>query len=183
MPAVDEVRGIVAAPERLRAWVEVAKHGDRFVYATRYRLPANSPGAAFARLLQSHELVNLFQPRSVLNPSEFNYLAVRTGLPLGDAFAAKPARRRLIVARTIPDCDEAAAIDQVLPILQRAAQFGRPCPTNAQLAERAGIAVDRVQSIIDAMRAANLIRVHAAAAPTLRRVLVVATGLQTGLIA
>ncbi|MBY9062321.1 hypothetical protein K7957_05175 [Sphingomonas yunnanensis] len=173
----DEVPGIVASPERVAAWMELASAGDRFVYATRATLPLRSPGATAMRQLSDRGLVILVRPRCAADPTVFNYTAIRTKAPTS---LEKPKRERL-VARVIDA--EAAVVDALLPVLERAASFGRPCPTDKQLASKAGLRPDEVEPALAALVAANLIRIHQAPRPTLRRVTIVASGAQTGLAA
>jgi hypothetical protein len=173
----DEAPGVVASVERVNAWLEVARAGDRFVYATRAFLPVAAPGAARMRALSDRGLVMLVQPRSSDNPTLFCYTAVRTTVP---SAAARPVRERLS-ARVIDA--EAALIDALLPVLERAARFGRPCPTDHQLAQKSGLAIAKIPEALDALVLAGLIRVFAAPRPTLRRVVIVGSGHQTGLVA
>jgi hypothetical protein len=177
----DEVSGLVAGVERIDAWLAVAKPGDRFIYASRKGLlPGASKGAARMRDLASRKLVVLIQARSPLDVTRYNYTAVRTAVPTA---LAKPTRPALTVATAPIADDEAAAIDALLPVLERFAAKGRPCPTDKQLAERAGIAVEAIQPTLDAMIAAHLIRIEGARGPTNRRVLILSTGAITGLAA
>ncbi|KQN93866.1 hypothetical protein ASE95_02885 [Sphingomonas sp. Leaf231] len=170
----DEAPGIVASVERVNAWMEVAEAGDRFVYATRAMLPFRSPGAARMRSLAERKLVLLVRPRSTSNPELFNYTAVRTTVP---SVLRKPVRGTL--SACLIDA-EAATVDALMPILDRAARFGRPCPTDKQMAERTGLTVEAVAGGIEVLVLAGLIRVFAAPRPTLRRVVILATGHQTG---
>lgn len=176
----DEVSGLVAGVERIDAWLAVAKPGDRFIYASRSGLPRASAGAARMRALSERGLVLLIQARSSLDRDRLNYTAVRTAVPTP---LQKPERQRLSAGRPVFAHDEASAIDALLPILDRFASKGRPCPTDKQLAERAGIAADAVQPTLDAMVAAHLIRIQGVRGPTNRRILILSTGAITGLSA
>ena len=169
-----ELPGVVASVERIDAWMSIAKPGDRFVYASRAVLPIASAGAARMRALQERGLVRLYRPRCQLDRTIFNYMAERTSMrtPL-----TRPVRP-VLGARLIDA--EAALIDALLPVIERAAQFKRPCPTNRQLAERSGLDAAQVDDALEALILGGLIRVHAAAPPTLRRIMIVATGAQTG---
>lgn len=174
----DETSGLVAGVERINAWLAVAKPGDRFVYATRLKLPPASAGAARMRELAERRVVMLMRPRSTLDPSIFNYTAWRTSVPCAET---KPDRPRLVVkAEPLAD-NEAAIIDALLPVLERFARHGRPCPTDRQLAAKSGLAEGDVKAGLEAMVAAHLIRVHGCAAPTYRRILIVSSGLITGI--
>lgn len=176
----DEMTGMVAGVDRINAWLAVAKPGDRFIYATRMMLPSASAGAARMRELAKRGLVTLVRPRSTLDPTIFNYTAYRTSVPTA---LMRPARPRLAVAAEPIADGEAAVIDALLPVLERFARYGRPCPTDRQLADKAGLAEDDVKSGLEAMVAANLIRVHGCAAPTYRRIFILSTGLITGIAA
>ncbi len=174
---VDEVPGMVASPERVAAWMEVAKPGDRFVYTTRATLPPRSAGAKAMLRLAERGLVMLVRPRSKTNPDLFNYTAVRTSVPTA---LERPKRERL-VARVIDA--EAELVNALLPVLDRFARFGRPCPTDKQLAEKTRLPIDQIAPGLQALQLAGLIRIHQVPRPTLRRVVIVATGAQTGLAA
>ncbi len=176
--AVDEAPGVVATPAQIDAWIEVAKEGDRMLYATRACLPVGSRGAARMRDLGARGLVQLTQARSTLDRTVFNYMATRTGVPCA---LTKPDRPVLTVSAASVADGEAAMVDALLPVLTRFAQSGRPCPTDRQLAARVGLSEDAVKTGLAVMTAAHLIRVQRVAAPTLRRVLIVATGQITGL--
>jgi hypothetical protein len=174
---IDEHPGVVASPDRITGWAEIAKPGAEFVYATRCYLPIGSRGAEAARDLAERGLVYLKQ-RRVPNSREINYVAERSKAPwrqIHDRPKAAPSRPRAASG-------DAAAVDAVLPILQRAARFNRPCPTDVQIADRAGITVDAVQPALDALKANGVIRVSKVKAPTLRMITIVATSHKTGMV-
>lgn len=173
----DEAPGVVASVERVNAWLEIAKTGDRFVYATRAWLPRAAAGALRMRALSDRGLVMLVRPRSSENPDLFHYTAVRTSVPTA---ASRPARAQLSAG--IVDA-EPALIDALLPVLERAARFGLPCPTDRQLSEKSGLPMDQIYPALRALIEAGMIRVFSAPRPTLRRVVIVSTGAQTGLAA
>ncbi|MBD8677945.1 hypothetical protein [Sphingomonas sp. CFBP 13720] len=177
---IDEAPGIVASPERIDAWMEVAKPGDRFVYASRLSLPAASKGAAHMRALAKRGLVALTQARSKVDPAIFHYCAQRT--PAATALT-RPTRPKLAVTPAVLADGEAAVVDALLPVLERFARHGRPCPTDKQLAARAKLTEDGVKAGLAALAASHLIRVQKVSAPTLRRIIIVATGQITGLAA
>lgn len=176
----DEVSGLVAGVDRINAWLAVAAPGDRFIYASRSGLPRASAGAARMRDLGARGIVMLIQARSALDPTRHNYIAVRTAVPTA---LSRPVRPCLVIASDPIANGEAALIDALLPVLERFARYGRPCPTDRQLAAKAGLAEEDVKSGLEAMVAANLIRVHGCAAPTYRRILILSTGLITGIAA
>lgn len=175
----DEAPGIVASPARIDAWMEVAKKGDVFLYATRSCLPMNSAGAKHMRDLASRNLVVLTQPRSTLDPSVFNYRAHRTDTPTA---LTRPARSVLVAPSVKLVDDEAAIVDALFPVLERFAQHGRPCPTDKQLATKAVLTEAAVKAGLEAMIAAHMIKVLGCAAPTYRRIIIVSTGAITGLV-
>lgn len=174
----DEAPGVVASPERIDAWMEIAKHGDVFTYATRLCLPVNSAGAKRMRQLEQLGIVLLTRPRSTLDPTVFNYRATRTAKPTA---MTRPVRPVLVAPSAKLVDDEAAIVDALLPVLERFAQHARPCPTDKQLADKARLTEDAVKAGLEAMVAAHLIKVLGCAAPTYRRVVVVSTGAITGL--
>lgn len=174
---IDEVPGVIADVRRIDAWMGTARAGDTFTYATRPFLPASSPGAKRMRDLSGRGLVKLTQARCAPGVSLFYYRATRTSAPTP---LERPVRPQL--SATVIDA-EAALVDALLPVLERAARFGRPCPTDKQLAQKSGLAVEQIAAAMQALVLANLIRVHQAPRPTLRRVTIVATGVQTGLAA
>lgn len=174
----DEAPGVVASPTRIDAWMEVAKKGDVFLYATRSCLPVNSAGAKHMRALADRGLVVLTQPRSTLDPTVFNYRAHRTD---ESTALTRPARPVLVAPSAKLVDDEAAIVDALLPVLERFAQHGRPCPTDKQLATKAMLTEAAVKEGLEAMVAAHLIKVLGCAAPTYRRIVIVSTGAITGL--
>jgi hypothetical protein len=189
---IDEAPGVVASPARLEAWARTARAGDRFVYATRCSLPPGSAGAACARMLAARELVNLARyrvcPEEFGDTGVFSYFAERTSRPWSDAPAAvaRPPRSVLSAPRLVGEVDEAlewTAVDRVLPILSRAAQFRRPCPTNHRLAELAELDVATVEASIGALKSLHIISIAHVSPPTYRLVTIVATAARTGLAA
>lgn len=179
LPAVhtiDEAPGIVATVAQVDGWIETAAPGAVFVYASRTCMIVKSAGAKRMRELAERGLVQLTQRRDKDVPAIVNYVATRTSEPTA---MTKPSRRQL--SACVVDA-EAALVDSLLPLLERAARFGRPCPTDKQLAERAKLAVETIQPGLAVLSAAGLIWVEAAPSPTRRRVLIVATGERTGLI-
>jgi len=175
-PRLPMTAGIAAA-QRLLDWAEAAAPQTWVVYAQRPGIVTGSACFAAAHDLQLRGLVNLFQVPSAVSPTDRDYLAQRSSRPWKPAVAAPP--KPVLKARRRDDGDFTAG-EALLPVLTRAAQFGRPCPTDKQLAKRASIDVERVQAGLDALRAANEIRVTSAPAPTLRRVLIIGPGWQTG---
>ena len=175
--AMDEAPGVVASVERIDAWMRIAKAGDTFLYATRAALPVRSAGAKRMYELATRELVCLTRPRSKLDPTVFNYTATRTSKASPLTKPERPVLRAPIA--TVLE-QEAAVIDALLPVVSRFASAARPCPTDRQLAERAGIAREAVAPGLAAMVEANLIRIVGAPAPTNRRINIIATGAMTG---
>jgi len=172
---VDEAPGVVASAAQINQWAENAKAGDRFVYASRSSLlPRGSEGGRTARDLLDRGLVRHEQRR--IAAGSINYAVIRTSKPWE---VARPTRRE----RTGPAISgEAAAVDALFPILVRFARFNRPCPTDAQLAGRAGVTLDVVKPALAAMQIANMIRIKGVKAPTLRIVEICGTGHITGMI-
>ena len=173
-----EAKGLIASVDQIENWLAIAKSGDKFTYATRPFLPASSLGAERMRTLSDQGLVHLLRKRSDLITGEWCYYAQRSSKSASDV---RPLRAPRHDVRTTPD--DVSAINVLLPILKKAARFGRPCPTDVQLAERAQLPREVIQPTIDAMRTMNIIRVLPAKAPTLRFVEIVETGHRTGLIA
>ena len=174
---VDEVPGIVAPRERIAAWLTIAQAGDEFVYASRMvRLPVRSPGAEVVRGLVRAGMVFAYQ-RRIPGRSEWNYFIKRSSKPLTPPAPVRP--RLSAVVESVAD-DEVETVNAVMAQLFRAARFRLPCPTDAQIARRAGITADRVPAILQMMISAAMIRVHAAPAPTLRFVTIVDTNESTG---
>jgi len=172
-PGLDEARNVALPAERVAAWVEAARPGDELIYGSRWFgvLPAKSATAAKVRALHAEGLVLPFQ-RVIKAGVERNYLVRRTARPWITPAALSPFGEPAHVAP--------AAIDALFALLERAARFARPCPTDRQLAERVGIDRAEVKPALEAMVEAGLIDVAAAAAPTLRRIKIVATGQTTG---
>lgn len=180
MPAthvVDEAPGMIATVAQVDAWMEHAKAGDVFVYVTGTCLPIRGGGAKRMRELAERKLVNLSQKRVQPGASAFNYQAQRTST----ATALTKPERPTLVAPSIAAMDgEVAVLDALLPILERFARSGRPCPTDKQLAARAQITKDQVAEGLRILVASHVIHIQGCAAPTTRRVTILATGHQTG---
>lgn len=174
----DEAPGVVASPKRIDAWMEIAKEGDVFTYATRLCLPVNSAGAKRMYDLAQLGLVELTRPRSTIDPTIFNYRARRTAKP---SPLTRPVRPVLAAPSAALVDDEVAIVDALLPVLERFAHHGRPCPTDKQLGDRARLAETEVKSGLEAMVAAHLIKVLGCAAPTYRRIVIVGSGAITGI--
>ena len=178
---IDEAPSVVASVERIDAWLSIARKGDRFVYATREHLPPRSTGAMRMRTLAERRFVCLVQPRAIAGGSLFNFTAIRTDVPLP---GAKPFGRPTLAVVAAPLVDgEAAIVDALLPVLERFARHRRPCPTDKQLAVKAQLSEEQVKAGLEAMVAGHLIRVQGCAAPTYRRIVIVASGSITGIAA
>lgn len=183
LPAVltlDEAPGVIASVERIDAWMAIARENDRFIYATRAVLPIASTGAKRMRELAERGLVELTRPRSTIDPTVFNYQARRTAKPTP---LTRPARARLVAAAVPPLEDEVAVINALMPVLERFARHGRPCPTDRQLAARAELTEQQVRNGLRAMADARLIVVQGCAPPTSRRIIILSTGHITGIAA
>ncbi|SEM88582.1 hypothetical protein SAMN05192583_1403 [Sphingomonas gellani] len=166
---------VIASPEQLFAWAEHAKSGERFLYGTRCVFSPKGEGVRAAMNLAERGLVNLCQ-RPVAGRRERNYEAQRTSRRWPGIDPVAQATDGDLIGLG----DETAAVNKVLPILKRAAQFGRPCPTDTQLASQANIRADDVQAVLGVLRAINAIRITSAPAPTCRIVTIVETGHCTG---
>lgn len=177
MHALDEAPGVVASVARIDAWMEVAKAGDRFVYATRMCLPAASKGAKRMLALAESGLVCLTRPRSQAEPTLFHYMATRTSKA---CILTRPERPKLVAPSAVIADGEAEAVNKLLPVLERFASARRPCPTDRGLAERAGLSEAAIRPTLDAMVQAHLILVQGVRPPTSRRIVIVSTGAATG---
>lgn len=112
----------------LVAWLDAAKPGARFVYAEGAGLPRASATIALVREAQGKGTVDLVQRR---NGRTIEYLAVRRAGGVMSCEMAAPARRAT-------DNDDAAD-EAVWREVKRAVSLQWPCPTNAELAKRAGL--------------------------------------------
>lgn len=169
---------MVASPERIRAWLSMAATGDQFLYATWARAPGNHPGAVLMRTLAGKGIVHLKQKR-VGTSLVHRYTAERSSKPI-----ETPAPRAVLSARLALIAEgETDLVNTLMQQLMRAARFRLPCPTDAQMARRAGVVPEVVPVAMAAMVEAGMIRVHAAPAPTLRRVTIVDSGDVTGMAA
>ncbi|WP_242095436.1 hypothetical protein [Sphingomonas sp. CROZ-RG-20F-R02-07] len=181
--SVDAARGIVASPDQILAWLQAAGYGDRLIYATRTCLPAGSPGAAQVRKLYTHGMVLPSRARHPAHRDEWDYFVQRTSRPLDLVCEPRPERPKLALTTAVLVDDEAAIVDALLPVISRFASHGRPCPTDKQLADKARLTEGAVKAGLQAMAAANLIRVQGCAAPTYRRIIILASGAITGIAA
>ncbi|MFD1951887.1 hypothetical protein ACFSGX_14025 [Sphingomonas arantia] len=173
-PVAGEAVGVVAAPDRVSAWMAVAQPGDEFVYATRLRLrllPAKSPGAAAMRSLAEAGLVQLFQRLAGDSEGQWrNYVARRTSRPMlldddGDATVSR---------------SDAVAEDAVLEVLTRRAALARPCPSLRELAQLTELPNEACDAAMRALAEKNVIHIGTVPAPTRRVVTILATGQATG---
>ena len=176
---VDEAPGAIAHPDRIRAWLSIAKAGEEMVYCSRRTmgLPQRSEGAALVRELAAKGLVHPFQRTIDGVVGQKNYV-IRRSLK-----ALPSPRPKTAAAPHPPRIDaEAAAINALFPLLKRHARFGRPCPTNAQLGKLTKIPLCDVEPTLRAMEQMGMIRINGVSAPTLRLVTIVETGHRTGII-
>lgn len=183
MPAthvVDEAPGMIATVAQVDAWMEHAKAGDVFVYVTGSFLPIRAGGAKRMRELSDRGLVALTQKRIEPGVSMFNYRAERTSTATA---LTKPERPKLVVPSAAVVDDEVAISDAVLPVLERFARSGRPCPTDKQLAARARVSEDQVRAALLALAASHAIHIQGCAGRTSRRITILATGHKTGIAA
>jgi len=177
----DDRSGRVASIAEVDSWLAYAEAGDVFTYSVRSTwLPISAPGKRRLYALAIQGLVTLSQKPSDLIEGAKAYRAQRTSVPLPPPEPAPVPRAKLSLAAPVIAVDEAAAIDLLLPIVQRAAKYGRPCPTDAQLADRTGIPRDDIPAALAAMKAARLIKIEGTSAPTLRLITILATGQRTG---
>ncbi|WP_147373721.1 hypothetical protein [Hephaestia caeni] len=174
---VDEAAGVIATAGMIDTWLAVARAGDEFIYASRAWLPPGAAGAACARSLAEMGLVHLKQ-RPIAGTAQRNYVMERSSR----AIDAATRGTRTPVSDKAPIDGEAAVMNAVMPALRRAARWGRPCPTDVQLASRARVPVDEIARVLAAMVEMNWIRIERVKAPTLRQVTIVATGHRTGLV-
>lgn len=181
---VDEAPGMIATVAQVDAWMEHAKAGDVFVYVTGSCLPIRGGGAKRMRELSDRGLVALTQKRVEPGLSMFNYRAQRTTTATA---LTKPDRPKLTAPSiaqpmALVDC-EVDVVDTLLPVLERFARSGRPCPTDKQLAARARLNADQVKVGLEALAALHVIHIQGCAAPTIRRITILATGHKTGIAA
>jgi len=183
MPAVrvtDEAPGMIATVAQVDAWMEHAKAGDVFVYVTGTCLPMRGGGAKRMRELSDRGLVALTQKRVEPGVSMFNYRAERTSTATA---MTKPERPKLSAPSATLADGEVDAVDMLLPVLERFARSGRPCPTDKQLAARLSLSPDQVKVGLEALAALHVIHIQGCAAPTIRRITILATGQKTGIAA
>lgn len=119
---------VVRDRAELVAWLNAAKPGARFVYAQGAGLPRASATIALVREAHGKGTVDLVQQR---NGRTIEYLAVRRAGGAAACAAPAPARR----ATDIDEAADAAVWREV----KRAVSLQWPCPTNAELAKRAGL--------------------------------------------
>lgn len=157
-------------PDQFRTWVEGAAPGDDVVYATGVR-PAEGIGAV-VRSLHEKGLVTMTSKRGA---DGFRFIAQRLANPRqqrGPEHRGRFAKREIKGRRT--------AERLILKILTTAAAKGQACPTNAELAKRAGLS----GAVAASYRVRRLVQSGAIVveepSPLERRVVtIVATGAQT----
>lgn len=170
--------GIVAPAERIRAWAEGSVRGATFVYATARMLPPGAPGQAEALRLARAGLVLLTQRAVWPGLAERHYQMTRTAR----AWPAEPAPAPASPAWGIGEAEgvPAAVVDAVFDLVARAARFGRPCPTDAQLAARVEVSPAQAAAALAELVALDAITLRGVSAPTCRVVTICATGMATG---
>ena len=164
---MDAAHSWVIAPGALESWLTRAVPADRLVYAVGPSLPQGT-----ATVCMVSELVALGKLRThvVRNPETkaLEHVAVRR-----EADAPEPGE-------TPPADDPRGAGRRMMQLLNRAALTGRPCPTNAELAEALGLKNKMAaQSVFQQLVRSGKIRV-ADFGPRMRRVVTIsATGNST----
>jgi hypothetical protein len=117
----------------LKEWAATAEKGAACVYAIAEQLP--QPLGAVARGLYEAGLVTLVRRRQRLT-DPFEFLAIRTGRPIS-APREQIKANRVMHARRQAIVDVELASAAVMGALVAAAQLGRRCPSNIELAEAA----------------------------------------------
>jgi hypothetical protein len=167
--AIDEVGEVVADAVTVRRWAEHATPGSVFVYATALRLTPALSGGREAQRLCRDGLVLLTQA-PLPGRAERAYRATRSSKPW-----PAPVAPRADDPEVSPD-----VLDAVFDLVARAARFARPCPTDAQLAERAEASREAIAAALGELAETGAITIERVRAPTLRQVRITATGLVTG---
>lgn len=171
--AIGPLCQAVSARE-VEAWIAAAQPGDDFVYATGPALPQGMASVCMVR-----ELVDAGQVRTHVrrNPDSraLEHVAVRRAVAAAAA-GVSPAG----VEAPDPNGPGATAARRMMQLLNRAAITGRPCPTNAELAETLGLKNKQAaQYIFNRLVRVGKIRV-ADFGPRMRRVVTIcATGNST----
>ncbi len=150
-------------------WLDNAEAGDRFVIAEGFSTPRAEPLWTLARNLCDDGVIRVHHKRGDQS-GWWLYIAVRSALvPAGQESA-----------RVIRVEDESDPADKVLRQLRRAANFGRPCPSNAELAKACGLR-DAGQASYQMRRLvqANAIRVVGQGVGQARVVVITGSGRRT----
>ncbi len=158
------------SPDQLARWAERAAPGEDAVYCTGPR-PSQEIGAA-AMALRERGLVTIKHKRV---EGGFRFIAERLG---GPARVRSAEHRGRFARRESKERRTAETI--IYRLLKSAAQAGQPCPTNAELAARAGLS----GAVAASYRMRRLVKagkiVVAEPSPLERRVVtIVATGKST----
>ena len=170
---------LYADAAQLAAWLASAAPGQRITYATGPGLdPGHPVKALVADWVATGEVLALQQRHPVSR--ELMYVAQRRkatgGALAGDRANVRPA------ASMPPVFDEGSPEDVILRALARAANMGLPCPSNAALAEEAGLHnPDAASWRVRKLRDAGLIRIDCSgtARNSTRVVTIAATGRRT----
>lgn len=161
--------GVLMKPDQFRSWVERAKPGDDVVYAEGAR-----PGDVIGGVVRSLKDAGLVTMTSKRVDGRLRFIAQRLTDPRPTAVPAKRGRF------TLGANDATMTTRAVLRILSQAAARGLPCPTNAELAARVGLA----GAVAASYRVRRLVQLGKISveepSPIERRVVtIVATGKQT----
>lgn len=184
LAVIDEARNVYATPEQLLGWVGGARKGDEFAYATRCvsLLPGGRKVAGTVTDLYQRGYVVPVQ-RRIPGGFDKNYVVQRTGkvwkAPEPESDGLRGKKPSVVV---VDEMQEVEAVNTLLAVLDRFARFGRPCPTDAQLADRAGMSKAQVKASLELLRGTGAIVIASAPAPTLRKITIVATGHSTGMV-
>lgn len=122
----------ILTPGEVADWLARSKSGDRLLYGQGQQLVRGRTSEAM-RGYQRDGDVHLFQPRSATLPGAFDFIAIRRATP-----AALPARARVQDALD-------PAMRTIFQRLQRAANKGERCPTDAMLAALTQLTVPQVK--------------------------------------
>lgn len=184
MRALPGGKAAIQAVADLNLWAANAAPGARRVYARGFSI-AETPEVIAARVLFDEGEVDLVQVRAVMG---FDYCVVRRaavcprnrfGFGRSVLPAEKERRPRKRAWGPAMDEDDVA----VLALLNAAAATGKPCPTNAALARALGLkGPDAISYRLRKLTNAGAIVVEMVGHAR-RRIVIVRTGLATGVSA
>jgi hypothetical protein len=115
--------------DAVNGWAAEAKPGETFIYHSGAFLVQSLASVAAARALVARGEALFIQRRT--GPGQFDYMIQKRRNAEGRPISCASVEERA------PGTTVDEEVEQLMAVLRRLASFGKPCPTNRQLAELA----------------------------------------------